>query len=47
MVSDKNIPVLSTKDMIKFWVIGMLALIITGFIVSIIFFGFVASTFGG
>lgn len=44
MSSDKK---MSTSDMVKFWAIGMVAMIIAGFIISIIFFGFVASTFGG
>lgn len=37
---------MSTKDMVKFWAIGAVALIIVAFVSSIILFGFVASIFG-
>jgi len=36
-----------TKDMIKFWAIGMVAMLVVVFFTCVLFFGFVASTFGG
>jgi hypothetical protein len=45
MAAEKN--TLTTKDMVKFWALGLATFLIAGIILSIIFFGFVASTFGG